>query len=136
MSFGSLRVPQPDFSATSFNTPRMRAASNIGGGGAPAGTPAAAVAASSGAFQNREPEFDRIFSGGVREFIDKRLHHEGDAIAAWSAHRTGRNSRSHHRRAKRNVGHEANREFVRRDPGRGSKFIAFPETDEMILPGD
>src|SRR6267378_425865 len=43
VSFGSLREPQPDFSATSSSTPRMRLASNNEGGGPPAGAPSSGV---------------------------------------------------------------------------------------------
>ena len=35
--------------------------------------------------EEREAEIERVFAGGVREFINERLHDEGESVAAGSA---------------------------------------------------
>ena len=88
--FGSLRLPQPDFSATSFSTPLMRAALKPS-------PPALGRRACACVGQQVEPELHRILARRVRQLVDERLEHEREGVAARRAQRAGRHAERHHR---------------------------------------
>ena len=95
--FGSVVLPQPDFSRTSSSTPRMRAASK------PGGAPAGPASCATGVFAEKvEAELQRILAGRGRELVDERLRREGDAVAARRAQRarSARRAASPTRRAR------------------------------------
>src|SRR5882762_9399522 len=70
------------------------------------------------------------------KFVDKRLHHEGDAVAARSAHCASRHTGSHQRVVQRVVRNEAPGKFIGRNPGSGCEFLTFTEGNEMVTPGN
>ena len=85
MPFGSVRLPQPDFSATSLQ--HALHAFGIQSGRAPETLMPQPVRSTDSS--SAEAEFHRVLAGGVRQLVDERLDHERERVAAGRAQRTG-----------------------------------------------
>ena len=73
--------------------------------------------------QQVEAELQRIFAGGVRQFIDERLIDPRDGVAARSAEGAGGHTQRDQRGMNREVRHEAVRKFGVGNIGRGRERV-------------
>src|SRR6266700_360667 len=123
VSLGSLRAPQPDFSATSFKI-------DI------AGIRRGGCTGDARSTEEIQAESDGIFSCSVSELVGEGLKDPRKSVAAGRAKGVGGNAERHEGSAEEKVLEKRAGELVAGDAGGGREFLAFPETDEMISPGD
>ena len=121
-----LRLPQPDFSATSSTTPRMRPALNRRR--APS-----AVVTTRGCAEQLEAELHRILARRMRDLVDERLEDEASALLPGARSATGRHAARHHatqssaKLATKPAGNSFGDDAARR-----CEPLAFAEDDEVI----
>src|SRR5216684_285265 len=94
------------------------------------------MAVSFGSLRAPQPEFYRIFSRGVSEFVGEGLKDPGEGVAAGSSERVSGYAKRHERGAEEKIRQKCAGKLVTGDAGRRSELFAFAETDEMIAPGN
>ena len=83
-----------------------------------------------------ETELHGVFASRASEFIEEGLENPGEGVAAGGTHGVGGDAEGHEGSAEIEILDERAGKFVRGNVSGGREFVAFAETNEMILPGD